>query len=348
LKQAMLYEKLEGGRVRCNLCGRRCFIPSGATGFCRVRRNEAGTLYSLVYGKLISANVDPILKKPLDFFYPGSTVFSIATVGCNFRCNYCCNWVMSQESRIIGRDFTPEQVVDLTLRFRCEGISYTYTEPTIFFEFAYDTARIAKKRGLFNTFVTNGYMTPEAVREIAPYLDAATVDFKGSGNPEMYRKLAAVSDVGPIYDCLLEMKKHGIHIEVTNLIIPKYGDFMEDVRRLAEWLRDNIGPEVPFHLLRFHPNYELVDVPYTPVKTLETAREVAMKAGLMYVLIGNVPGNRYESVYCPSCGGVLIEKYGFEIFGWHVENKKCERCGFRVSPPLQGEFKASGALYPYF
>ncbi|MEM2564817.1 MAG: radical SAM protein, partial [Candidatus Bathyarchaeia archaeon] len=193
--EAMLYELLQGNRVRCNLCARRCIISDGGVGFCGVRRNEGGKLYSLSYAVACAANVDPIGKKPLSHFHPGALVMSIATVGCNFRCQFCDNWSISQERDIVGRDFPPEEVVRATMEHGCQGISYTYTEPTIFFEYAYDTAVLAHKHGLFNTFVTNGYMTLEAIEIIAPYLDAATVDFKGGGDPEFYRKFSMVPSV---------------------------------------------------------------------------------------------------------------------------------------------------------
>ncbi|MEM2936014.1 MAG: AmmeMemoRadiSam system radical SAM enzyme, partial [Candidatus Bathyarchaeia archaeon] len=292
LREAMLYEPLPEKRVRCDLCGRRCVIPDGSVGFCRVRKNEGGRLYSLVYGKACSAQVDPITKKPLSHFHPGSLVMSIATVGCNFRCKFCDNWVISQEKEIRGHDLPPERVVQAARDNGCQGISYTYTEPTIFFEYAYDTAQIAHKEGIFNTFVTNGYMTPEAIQAIAPFLDAATVDFKGGGDPQFYRKFSAVPSVEPIYEALKEMKKRGIHVEVTNLVIPKIGDSLEAVRELATWIRDNLGRDTPFHLLRFHPNYELTDIPSTPVGTLEEAWKRAREAELNYVYLGNVPGHR--------------------------------------------------------
>jgi pyruvate formate lyase activating enzyme len=202
LHEAMLYEKMEEKKVRCNLCARRCVIKDGGTGFCLVRKNEQGILYSLVYAKAISACMDPIGKKPLSHFNPGSLVMSIATIGCNFRCQFCDNWMISQEKKITGRQFLPEEIVKAARDNGCQGISYTYTEPTIFFEYAYDTAKLAHKVEFFNTFVTNGYMTPEAVKTIAPYLDAATVDFKGGGDPDFYREFASVPSVEPIYESL--------------------------------------------------------------------------------------------------------------------------------------------------
>ncbi len=342
----MLYERLADNRVRCNLCGRRCVIPDGRFGFCRVRKNISGRLYSLNYAKACAANVDPIGKKPLAHYHPGALVMSIATVGCNFRCQFCDNWVISQEEDITGRDLPPEEVVRLAEEHGCQGISYTYTEPTIFFEYAYDTAIIAHKHGLFNTFVTNGYMTPEAVRTIAPHLDAATVDFKGGGDPDFYRKFSSVPSVEPIYESLKEMKRCGIHIEITNLVVPKIGDSMERIRQLATWIRENLGEDTPLHLLRFHPDYKLTEIPSTEPKILEEAYKVAREAGLNYVYLGNLPGHRYENTYCPDCNELLIRRYGFDVIRWNITgDMKCPNCGRSI--PIKGKYHKGGYLFPY-
>ena len=337
LKEAMLYEPLSENRVVCNLCGRRCTVSDGAVGFCRVRKNEGGRLYSLVYAKACSASADPITKKPLFHFHPRSSVMSIATIGCNFRCRFCDNWVISQEKEIKGYDFPPEKVVGAARNNGCQGISYTYTEPTVFFEYAYDTAKLAHQRGFFNTFVTNGYMTPEAVRTIAPFLDAATVDFKGGGDPEFYRKFSAVNSVEPIYESLREMKKHGIHVEITNLVVPNIGDSLERIRELAEWVRDNLGRDTPFHLLRFHPDYQVTEISSTTLKALEQACETATGVGLNYVYMGNVPGHRYENTYCPNCGELLIKRFGFGITNLRLtKDARCSACGQNIA--IKGEF----------
>ena len=346
--EAMLYERIEGNKVRCNLCARRCIISEGGVGFCRVRKNEGGKLYSLNYAKACAANVDPIGKKPLSHFHPGALVMSIATIGCNFRCQFCDNWAISQEKDIIGRDFPPEDVVKAAIKYGCQGISYTYTEPTIFFEYAYDTAVLAREKGLFNTFVTNGYMTPEAIKTIAPYLNAATVDFKGGGDPDFYKKFSMVPSVEPIYEALKEMKKHDIHIEVTNLVIPKIGDSMERIKELASWIKENLGEDTPFHLLRFHPDYRLNDIPSTEIRTLEKAYEVAKEAGLNYVYLGNVPGHRYENTYCPNCNELLIKRFGFDILRWNItRDMRCPNCGRQIA--IKGSFHRSSSFpYPLF
>jgi len=310
-----------------------------------VRRNESGRLYSLNYAKACAANVDPIGKKPLFHFHPGAQVMSIATVGCNFRCQFCDNWLISQEREIAGRDFPPEDVVKASEEHGCQGISYTYTEPTIFFEYAYDTSILAHTHGVFNTFVTNGYMTPEAVKTIASYLDAATVDFKGGGDPEFYKKISGVPTVEPIYESLREMKRCGIHIEVTNLIVPDIGDSMERIGELAAWICENLGEDTPFHLLRFHPDYKMNNIRSTEPKTLEEAYEVSHKTGLNYVYLGNLPGHRYENTYCPSCQELLIKRYVFEAIRWNLtEDMRCPRCGQKIA--VKGSFHR-GESFPY-
>ncbi len=346
LREAMLYEQLQNNRIKCNLCARRCPIPEGAFGFCNVRKNESGRLFSLNYAKACAAHVDPIGKKPLSHFHPGALVMSIATIGCNFRCQFCDNWTISQEKDITGRDFPPESVVEATKSYGCQGISYTYTEPTIFFEYAYDTASIAYKQGIFNTFVTNGYMTLEAIEMIAPFLDAATVDFKGGGDPEFYRKFSSVPSVEPIYESLKAMKKHDIHVEVTNLVVPKIGDSMDRIRELAKWITENLGKDTPFHLLRFSPNYKLDDISSTEIKTLEEAHKVACEQSLNYVYLGNVLGHRYENTYCPGCREMLIKRYGFDVTRWNLTNDmRCPNCGTQIA--IKGKFYRQGFSLPY-
>lgn len=323
------------GSVRCDLCHRRCIIKEGRYGACGVRRNVGGRLYTLVYGLLTAMNLDPIEKKPLMHFYPGSLVLSISTVGCNFYCKFCQNWELSQsrlEKGLYGRYRTPEDVVAAARDVRADGVTYTYNEPTIFYEFMLDTAKLAKKEGLLNTMVTNGYLTPEAIEELGPYIDAATVDFKGGGSREFYRKFMGVPDPEPIFESLLEMKRHGWWIEVTNLVVPEIGDDEGDLRRLARWVADNLGSETPFHLLRFHPDYLLNDLPPTPVGTLEKLARIAEEEGLRHVYIGNVPGHPREHTYCPKCGYPVVERMGFYVTSWKLgRDNRCPRCGYKVN-----------------
>lgn len=346
LHEALLYEKQKDKKVKCFLCARRCLISDGATGFCLVRKNDGGTLYSLNYGKVVSACIDPISKKPLSHFHPGALVMSIAAVGCNFRCQFCDNWMISQEKEISGKNFPPEDVVKLAREKSCHGISYTYTEPTIYMEYALDTAKIAHQVGFFNTFVTNGYMTPEAVRLIAPFLDAATVDFKAAGDPNFYKTFSAVPNVSPIYDALKELKLHGIHIEITNLVIPKIGDDMEKIKDMAKWIKDYLGKDTPFHLLRFHPDYKMTTTPATPVETLEHAYMTCKDVGLNYVYLGNVPGHPAENTYCPNCNETVIKRYSFEITRWNLtKDMRCPVCGQYI--PIKGQLHPKGAAFPY-
>ncbi len=330
--EARLYQKLEDGRVQCNLCAHRCRIAPGKLGICGVRENRNGTLYTLVYGKVISQAVDPVEKKPLFHFYPGTTAFSIATVGCNFRCQFCQNWEISQmpreEGRIIGGNVPPETIVRNAKRYGSRSIAYTYTEPTIFFEYAYDTAVLAREEGIANIYVTNGYMTPEMLEAFHPYLDAANVDLK-AGRDEFYRQYCGAR-LQPVLDSLKKMKSMGIWVEVTTLVIPGLNDSEEELRSIAEFIVKELGPETPWHVSRFHPHYKMLDRPPTPVATLHRAREIGLKVGLRYVYEGNVPGSEGENTYCYNCGRLLIRRFGFSILEYRIANGRCYNCGATI------------------
>ncbi|MEM0037320.1 MAG: AmmeMemoRadiSam system radical SAM enzyme [Zestosphaera sp.] len=322
------------GKVVCSLCYKRCPISEGGYGACGVRYNGGGTLYTLVYGLLTAVNLDPIEKKPLTHFHPGSQVLSISTAGCNFMCMFCQNWTLSQSRRgdVFGEFITPEDLVDEAVRGGSDGISYTYNEPTIFFEYMMDVASLARKRGLFNTMVTNGYMTVEAMEELSRFLDAATVDFKGNGSKDFYRKFMGVPDPEPVFNTLALMKSRGVFVEVTDLVVPKHGDSVEDLRKLVRGVIDVLGTDVPFHLLRFYPHYKMAHLPETPVRVLEKLAEVAKGEGLRYVYVGNVPGHPLENTYCPNCGELLIRRYGFYVSEWRLgEGNTCPSCGFRIN-----------------
>ncbi|OYT39232.1 MAG: AmmeMemoRadiSam system radical SAM enzyme [Desulfurococcales archaeon ex4484_58] len=349
VREARFWESLGGGRVKCNLCHKRCIIVPGAYGACGVRYNYDGKLYTLVYGLLTAANPDPIEKKPLMHFNPGSCVFSISTVGCNFYCKFCQNWLLSQtrRDRLYGEPYEPYEVVEYAKKNGCQGISYTYNEPTVFYEFMYDTAKLAKKEGLFNTMVTNGYMTPEAIRELGQYMDAATVDFKGSGNKDFYRDFMGVIDPEPIFESILEMKRVGWWIEITDLIVPKYGDRPDDLRRLARWVVENLGEETPFHLLRFHPQYQMNNLPPTPTSILEYLAKIAKEEGLKHVYIGNVWGHKLEHTYCPRCGSLVVKRMGFYIVDWRLkEDFRCPVCGYRLN--FKGRFWGSSSFITHY
>jgi pyruvate formate lyase activating enzyme len=254
--------------------------------------------------------------------------------------------MVSQDQELKGKHFPPTEVVKAAGNRNCQGISYTYTEPTIYMEYAYDTAKLAHQAGLFNTFVTNGYMTPEAVKKISPYLDAATVDFKGGGDPGFYKSVSAVPDVEPIYVALKELQRKKIHVEITNLVIPKIGDSMNRIKEMATWIKDTIGRDTPFHLLRFHPDYKMTTTPSTNVETMEKAYMTARNAGLHYVYIGNVPGHPAENTYCPNCNELIIKRYNFEIIRWNLtKDLRCPVCAHHI--PIKGKLHPSGAPFPY-
>lgn len=331
VKEAYLYEKLTSGRVKCTACSRYCKIPEGSHGYCFVRKNIGGKLYLLVYSKAIAANMDPIEKKPFYHFMPGTYVYSIATIGCNWRCSFCQNWSISHESEIQGIYLPPETIVKETIEYGGHGIAYTYTEPTIFIEYAYDTSVLAHKRGLYNVFVTNGYETEEAIKLMSPYLDAAVVDFKGGGDENFARRHMKVPSIEPIYNTLKLLRREGVHIEVTNLVIPKLGDDPEQLRSLASWIRENLGPDTPLHLLRFYPYLELRHLPITPQETLEKLYNIAKEEGLEYVYVGNIHGHKYENTYCPRCGTMVIGRTIMGVYKWNLDkDTRCPNCGHKI------------------
>ncbi|MBL7157443.1 MAG: AmmeMemoRadiSam system radical SAM enzyme [Candidatus Omnitrophica bacterium] len=325
-KEAMLYEKLDKNHVLCLLCSHNCKIEDSRYGFCGVRKNEKGTLYTHVYGKAIASHVDPIEKKPLYHFLPGSQAYSIATVGCNFQCEFCQNWQISQASKkdgdFDGYELKPEEVVRKAKKYNCRSISYTYTEPTIFFEYAYDTSKIAKKEALYNTFVTNGYMTKEALDTIKPYLDACNVDLK-SFSDETYKRMCK-GTLAPVLESIRHMKKIGMWVEVTTLVVPGMNDSDRELKSIAEFIA-GVGKDIPWHISRFHPDYKLLDAMPTPLETLDKAASIGAKAGLRYIYLGNIA--REGNTRCHKCGELLIERVGYTITQNKIKNKKCPSCG---------------------
>ena len=331
MQEVMFYKKLENKRVECKLCAHFCQISNGRRGICKVRENREGILYSLVYGKAISSAIDPIEKKPLYHFCPGSNAFSVATVGCNFRCLNCQNSSISQlpkEGREIrGEELSPQSIVFEAKRRNCEIIAYTYTEPTIFFEYAYDTSKLAQKEGIRNVFVTNGYISQEALTKINPYLDAANVDLK-SFRKDFYKKVCG-AELEPVLKTLRLMKKLGIWLEITTLIIPTFNDSHEELKQIAAFIL-TLGEETPWHLSRFYPTYELRKHPPTPLETIHRVREIALKAGLRYVYAGNVPGDEGENTYCYHCGKLLIRRYGYQIKELSLAEDRCKYCRVKI------------------
>jgi len=328
MKEAMFYTKAQEQAVNCHLCNHHCHIKLDKHGICGVRKNQDGTLWSLVYGKVITQQIDPIEKKPLYHFYPGTRSYSIATVGCNFRCTFCQNADISQSPRedrsIYGNTVAAESIVEQARKTGCASISYTYTEPTIFMEYALDVARLAHGVGIKNIFVSNGYMTEESLEAIAPYLDAANVDLKAFSD-HFYAKQCG-AHLEPVLKTLARMKELGIWLEVTTLLIPGLNDDPAELTEMVKFL-SSLGPETPWHISRFHPAYRLMDRPVTPIRTLQNARDIGLKGGLQYVYLGNVPGNAGENTYCRQCRALLIERYGFTIQNRGLEGGKCATCG---------------------
>jgi len=332
--EAYLWEPLEDNKVRCNLCSHRCVIKEGRRGICQVRRNEAGVLKTLVYSRLIARHIDPIEKKPLFHFLPGTLSYSVATVGCNFRCRFCQNADIAQmpadyNGSIMGEPVPPDRVVAAAVRGGCRSISYTYTEPTVFFEFAWDTAKLAREEGLGNVFVTNGYMSPEAIDMISPYLDAANVDLKAFRD-KYYRELCSAR-LAHVQQTLKLMKSMDIFVEVTTLIVPGLNDDPVELAELAAFIVGELGSETPWHISRFHPTYRLTDRPPTPVETLRSAREIGLQAGLRYVYTGNVPGDEGENTFCPGCGKTVVKRWGFQVEALDLKDGHCAHCGARIN-----------------
>jgi pyruvate formate lyase activating enzyme len=327
LKEGLFYERLENKTVQCHLCPRSCVIPAGRRGFCGVRENQGGTLYALSYGKLVAVHIDPIEKKPLFHFLPGSGVFSIATAGCNLRCKFCQNWDISQK--------TPEDVqytfiepADLIKQVKASGsgiIAYTYTEPVIFYEYMLETAKLARAEGIKNVIHSSGYVNEEPLRQLARYLDGANIDLKGFCD-DYYVKMSE-GTLDPVLKSLKVLKSEGVHLEITNLLVPGYNDDDENIRKMCLWIKENLGASTPLHFSRFWPLYKLTALNPTPVTTLERARRIATDSGLHYVYIGNLAGNEAENTYCAKCKKVLIRRIGYTILENNVKEGKCGFCG---------------------
>lgn len=333
MHEAQFWEALDDQKAHCHLCRFHCVIAVGRRGRCGVRENQDGILYSLVYGRSIAEQVDPIEKKPLFHFYPGSRSLSIATVGCNFRCLHCQNADISQwpheRPGIPGSSRRPDQIVADAVEQKCLSIAYTYTEPTIYFEYAYDTAVQAREAGVRNVFVSNGYMTPAPLEKIAPYLDAANIDLKGFSD-KFYRDVTGASLQG-VLECLKDYHRLGIWIEVTTLVIPGMNDSDEDLNGVAEFIAGELGVNVPWHVSAFHPTYKMLDRPPTRVESLLKAREAGWQAGLQHIYLGNVPGTDGENTLCPGCGSVVIRRQGFRLQDINLQKGRCGDCGHNIS-----------------
>jgi pyruvate formate lyase activating enzyme len=328
MHEAMLYEKLVGGTVRCHVCQWRCVIKAGKNGLCRMRHNRGGVLEVLNYGQVSSIGIDPIEKKPLFHFHPASQVFSLGGWGCNFHCKHCQNWQISHqvEETRSSRSISPEEAILLTRRHGCDGIAWTYNEPCIWLEYTLDSARLAKEQKLYTVYITNGFFTEEAMDTMGPYLDAWRVDIKGFSD-SLYQGLARVIRWRKILEVSRRAKdKWGMHVEVVTNIIPTLNDDVEQLQGIANWIRDELGELTPWHVTRFHPYYEMRHLPPTPVSTIERAYEIGCKAGLRFVYVGNMPGHKGENTVCYSCGKLVVERKGYHTRILGLDGSRCLFC----------------------
>lgn len=336
IMEAVLFDRLAERKVQCHVCAHECRIASGKRGICGVRENRDGTLFTLIYNTVSSEAVDPIEKKPLYHFLPGTLSYSQGTIGCNFRCSHCQNWTISQVTldKAYTRELTPDQSVARALQSGSKSMSWTYNEPTIWHEFTSDSARLAHQSGLKTVYVTNGYITEDALRDLSPHLDAFRVDIKAFTD-EFYRDICR-AHLQPVLDSSVVARELGMHIEVINLIIPGKNDSSDETRSLIEWVRDNLGPQTPIHFTRFYPMYRMDDQVPTPVATLEQAWQMAKDVGMEYPYVGNVAGHRYENTYCPGCGALLIDRSGYTIIRNVIKkDKKCPECGHGIAVVLE-------------
>ena len=335
MPEAMLYQKFPDSRVQCNTCQWRCTINPEKSGVCRMYQNRNGVLYNLNYARASSVAADPIEKKPLFHFYPGSLCFSIGGWGCNFHCQHCQNWEIScppdNEPWHRSQDIPPQMAIDLTRRYHCQGIAWTYNEPTVWFEYTLDSARLAKENNLYTVYVTNGYITPEAMDAIGPYLDAWRVDIKGF-NDAFYRNLAGIRN----WRGILEMAKRAkdrwqMHVEVITNVIPTLNDDDRQLEGIAGWIKDELGELTPWHVTRFYPHHHLMHLPATPIATLERAYDIGQKAGLKFIYAGNVPGHQSENTVCYSCGKVVVRRFGYEAEIVGLDGSRCRFCGAELN-----------------
>lgn len=330
LREAMFYKVLVGNEVQCQMCFRKCIIPEGRRGACRNRENRKGKLYSVVYGRPSAVHIDPVEKEPQYHFLPGSEILCIGTAGCNFRCRHCHNWHLSQrsiEEMAYVYDLMPEKAVEQALKNKIPTMSFTYNEPTSFYEYVYDIAKLAKEKGLRIIWHSNGALNPAPLKELLKYTDGVTIDLKGFSQ-RAYDNSSA--ELEPVLRTLKIIKEEGKWLEIVNLVIPTINDDLEEIREMCIWIRENLGVDVPLHFSRFFPAYRLTQLPPTPISTLEKAYEIARKVGLNYVSIGNVPGHKYNSTFCPKCGKKLIHRTHFMVLSNDIEDGKCRFCGQEI------------------
>ncbi len=330
MKEAMHYRALKDGMVQCQMCPNFCTLKNEEYGKCRVRQNIKGKLYALSYGKACSTAIDPIEKKPLFHFLPNSSIFSIATAGCNLRCFWCQNWDISQSKveEIPYKSLEPKEIVKKAVDSGCQSIAYTYTEPTIFYEYTLDIAKLAKRKGLKNAIVSNGYVNKKPLEELYKYIDAANIDLKGF-TEKFYQKYCGAR-LKPVLETLVNIKRMKVHLEVTNLIIPNLNDSPKLIRKMCDWHAKNLGTETPLHFSRFFPTYMATGIIPTPESTLEKAYKIAKDAGLAYVYVGNIKTKEKENTYCPKCGDLIIERLIFDVIHNNIDKGKCPNCKTKI------------------
>lgn len=336
MKEASYYSQEKDGLVKCHLCPRKCIIKEGKTGFCHVRQNMNGKLFSLVYGRAAGGLVvDPIEKKPLFHFLPGTMILSFGTVGCNLHCKHCQNWTTSQAKpgQHFEKSFLPEDIVRIALEKGCKSIAYTYNEPTIFFEYMLDTAKLARENGLKNVMVSNGFINPKPLEELSEYLDAANIDLKAFD--DLFYKHETDSWLQPVLKTLISLKKAGVWVEITNLLIPGLNEDLGEIEEMCKWIIENLGADTPLHFSAFHPDYELMNIPNTSIISLVNAHGSAKKIGLKYVYIGNVMTREFENTICPKCNNILINRFGFRVSDNNIIKGECSFCKEKIMGVFQ-------------
>jgi pyruvate formate lyase activating enzyme len=324
--KAMFYKKLDGTAIECELCPRHCLVTDMERGYCGVRENQGGEYYTLVHSRACSMNIDPIEKKPLSHFHPGTSAFSIATAGCNVNCKFCQNWDISQvrPEQVTNYKLTPEDIIDICNQRKIPNIAYTYSEPVIFYEYMFDTCKLGRKHGIRNVMITGGYIEKEPLLKLMPVMDAIKVDLKSFS--EDYYKDIVNGELQPVLDALKVMHDFGIWLEIVYLVVPTYNDKPDELQKLCAWIRDNLSIDVPVHFTRFHPTYLMTNLPPTPVRTLEIAYDIAKNEGLHFPYVGNVPGHKGEKTYCPSCDKIVIDRSGYTIRAVNIKDGQCTFC----------------------
>ena len=329
-KEAKFWKKLKDNKIQCNLCNHKCIIDKDKFGICNVRKNEEGKLFTMIYNSCSSIAIDPIEKKPFFHFYPGSSVLSLGSVGCNLKCDHCQNYGISTADINYSnlQEIYPQKVIDLALERGCAGIAWTYNEPSIWHEYAYDTAKIAKKSDLYTVYVSNGFISEEPLKELSSVIDAMNIDVKAF-NDNFYKRYCKAR-LEPVLNTCLLAKEMGMHIELTYLIIPTLNDSDEEISNFCKWVVDKLGVEVCIHFSRFHPDYKMKNLKITPMETMLKAYNIAKNNGVLYTYLGNVPSGSYENTLCPKCGNICIERYGYSIILSGLKSNKCSKCGFEL------------------